>query len=70
MRPPRAAESKGQQIWRQNKYFKWKKYIFRTLQILNYSAESSPINNCEFFKVHNFSYGAAIVITRSMRQET
>jgi hypothetical protein len=33
--PPRAVESKGQRIGRQNEYFK-EEPVFSTLQILNY----------------------------------
>ena len=43
IRPSRAAESKRQQIGRQNEYFKLKKNILCTQQILNYTGEYMEI---------------------------
>jgi len=49
VQPPWAAESKGRQNEWQNEYFKWKKFIFSTLQILYYWAKYKEIKKMQFF---------------------
>ena len=64
VQPPRAVQSKG----KQNKYLNLKKNLRPTIFILLIKIQEDSINNCNFFLKFIISVVAAIMNSRSVRQ--